>query len=67
MFISILVFYYVGLGNEIDSKIRSKIDGCRHFDSISIPIITRCLNTTMPQNKRDNPESSFSVDMACQT
>jgi hypothetical protein len=38
-----------------------------HFDNISIPIITWCLNTTMPQNKRDKPGSSFSVDMSCQT
>jgi hypothetical protein len=35
MFICILAFYYVGYGNEIDFKIRSTIDGCRHFDSIS--------------------------------
>jgi hypothetical protein len=42
------------------------IDGCRHFDSISIPIITWYLNTTTPQDKRDKPGSSFSVDMACQ-
>jgi hypothetical protein len=66
MFICILAFYYVGEGNEIDFKILSTIDGCRHFDSISIPIITRSLNTTTPQNKRDKPGSSFSVDMACQ-
>jgi hypothetical protein len=42
------------------------IHGSRHFDSISIPSITWRLNTTMPQNKRAEPWSSFSVDMACQ-
>jgi hypothetical protein len=42
------------------------IHGSRHFDSISIPSITWRLNTTTPQNKRDKPGSSFSVDMACQ-
>ena len=52
--------------NEIDFKIQSTIDGCRHFDSISIPIITWCLNITTPQNKRDKPGSSYSVDMVCQ-
>ena len=51
MFICILAFYYVGYGNEIDFKIRSTIDRCRHFDSISIPIITWCLNTTTPQKQ----------------
>jgi hypothetical protein len=44
----------------------STIDACRHFDNISIPSITWRLNTTTPQNKRDKPESSFSVDMDCQ-
>ena len=44
----------------------STIDACRHFDNISIPSITWRLNTTTPQNKRDKPGSSFSVDMACQ-
>ena len=42
------------------------IHGSRHFDSISIPSITWRLITTTPQNKRDKPGSSFSVDMACQ-
>ena len=44
----------------------SLIHGSRHFDSISIPSITWRINTTTPQNKRDKPGSSFSVDMACQ-
>jgi hypothetical protein len=44
----------------------STIHGSRHFDNISMPSITWRLNTTMPQNKRDKPGSSFSVDMASQ-
>ena len=54
MFICILAFYY-----EIGFQIRSTIDECRHYDTISIPIITWCLNTITPQNKRDKPGSSF--------
>ena len=53
-------------GSESGRVVTIAIDGCHHFDSISISIITWCLNTTTPQNKRDKQGSSFSVDMACQ-
>ena len=49
---------------------KSILKFCQRYMEVAILIASQYqvprLNTTTPQNKRDKPGSSFSVDMACQ-